>query len=1220
MVKTSLARSAAAALVLLALAASARAQSAGTISGTVQDVSGAALPGATVTATSPTQAVSQTTTTNPAGVFSLPQLPPGTYSVAAELSGFKRIEKSNVILTTRSSINVGVFVLEVGNVAETVTVEAETGRLQIQSESGERSDIVTNKQLRDLALNGRNISDLFKTIPGVIAGGTITTSTVQNVVGSFNVNGTRNNQNEYTVDGVTNLNLGNNNGALVTINPDAVEEVKVLTSNFQAEYSRAGAGFIALTTRGGTNEYRGGLRYFKRDEQWNANSYFNNANNRPRPFYSYDYYGWDFGGPVPFVGSKENPKLFFFLAQEYYEQQTPAANPTNTRVPTDLERHGDFSETRDGNGAFVVIRDPLTGQPFPGNAIPASRFAPGMEALMNVFPLPNAPEGGSLYNYTSQLPRDIPRREDIARVDWQIAPATRLSARYVHNKDEDVQPLGTTTAAFNVRLAQSDIVRRNGPGETFSLTLTHSFSSSLINEFTYGAGRGGVYIGPVDLNDVTRAHFGVTTPLLFAGADPSDTIPSVRFLGIPNQACPTTGVANCGTAVTDFNGTPFDQRFVINNFIDNLTKVTGAHTLKAGIYYQRANNRRTSFGPVQSNLVFANDAAHPQNTGHPFANALLGAFSSYTQAQEKITSNWFYQDVSFYLQDTWKAMPRLTLDYGLRVSHFQPTYDKEGRLSVFDPDLYNPAQAVRLYRPVCLGSPCVRRAIDPAVTALPTLENTLAASYIDGIVPNSGNPLNGMKDGGFETAAILLAPRLGFAWDATGDHKTVVRGGFGVSYDRYDTDRIADAITNPPGVQQVTLNNGLLSDLAGAGRSDRIPTQANVVGYQGDQKMTRIYSYSLGVQRDLGAGIVLDVAYVGTTTRNNPRQTDINVPGYGALFSAAAQDPTRYPNGVVPAVEPNLPAAHRDAGLAFSGLNVLGIDQLRPYPGYGSLRMRAFDGRSGFNSLQASLQRRFSRGFSFGVTYTLSQAKTDSSGPVVATHPFDMAAYDYAIASFDRTHYFVANYVWNIPKGSGLLGGGWLARAFLDNWTISGISWIASGNPVELTLNVAGVNVANRMVGTDAGGNAGGIQPRFYLSGDAKNGDGSLNPTAFVTPGVADYGPYDRFYVRNPGFNNHDLSIFKNFPLGGGGKRSLQLRLEMFNVLNHTQFSGYNLTTNVTNGAGQTGAAIFNNYTGLSPTNSTRPAGDTRPLGTFFGEYNAVRDPRIVQLAAKLYF
>ena len=169
-----------------------------------------------------------------------------------------------------------------------------------------------------------------------------------------------------------------------------------------------------------------------------------------------------------------------------------------------------------------MIRDPLTGQPFPGNLIPSSRFSPGMQALMGIFPLPNAPEGGSVYNFSSQPPRDVPRREDIIRVDWQIATATRLSARYIHNKDEDVQPLGTTTAAFNFPLTSSSVVRRNGPGDVFSATLTHSFSPTLVNEFTYGLGRGGVFIGPVELSEVSRDTLGVNTPLLFPGADPRE--------------------------------------------------------------------------------------------------------------------------------------------------------------------------------------------------------------------------------------------------------------------------------------------------------------------------------------------------------------------------------------------------------------------------------------------------------------------------------------------------------------------------------------------------------------------------------------------------------------------------------------------------------------------------------------------------------------------------
>jgi hypothetical protein len=319
--------------VAVSLATPAAAQSSGSITGTVEDVSGGVLPGASVMATNTTQYAVYTALTGEQGVFVFAEIPPGTYTIAVELSGFKRVEKRDVVLSIATKINAGVFVLDVGNVNETVTVAADAAQILLKTESAERSDLVTNTQLRELALNGRNIADLFKTIPGVIAGSTQTTSTVQNVVGSFSINGTRANQHEYTVDGVTNLNLGNNTGALVTLNPDAVEEVKVLTSNYQAEYGRAGGGYIALTTRGGTNQYRGGLRYFKRSEAFNANNYFNVINGRPKPFYRYDYAGWDFGGPVPLGGTPGARRLFFFAAQEYYQQKTPATSPTNIRVP-----------------------------------------------------------------------------------------------------------------------------------------------------------------------------------------------------------------------------------------------------------------------------------------------------------------------------------------------------------------------------------------------------------------------------------------------------------------------------------------------------------------------------------------------------------------------------------------------------------------------------------------------------------------------------------------------------------------------------------------------------------------------------------------------------------------------------------------------------------------------------------------------------------------------
>ena len=322
----------------------------------------------------------------------------------------------------------------------------------------------------------------------------------------------------------------------------------------------------------------------------------------------------------------------------------------------------------------------------------------------------------------------------------------------------------------------------------------------------------------------------------------------------------------------------------------------------------------------------------------------------------------------------------------------------------------------------------------------------------------------------------------------------------------------------------------------------------------------------------------------------------------------------------MPAVEPGLPAAHAAAGLSFSGANALAIDFLRPYQGYSDIIYYMFDGETSFNSLQASLQRRFSRSLTFGVSYTLSRAITTVSDDGTFTNNLDPQAYDRGPAAFDRTHYLVANYVWNLPPGGHLLGGGLFARGLLDNWTISGVSWFASGNPAELALVISGQDAGNRLLGTYTAGNGAGLQPRFYVNGDAQSAPNAINTAAFAAPAIGDKGPYPRSYLRNPGFQNHDLSVFKNFPLGGSSQRYLQLRFEAFNFLNMAEFSGVNRTTNLTNAAGQTGAAIFNNYTGLAVTNNTRPTGSTSVLGTFFGEYNATRDPRIIQIGVKVYF
>ena len=1193
------------------------------MAGTVKDSKGGVIPDATVTVVDQARANRRSVNTGPEGNFMFPELDPGTYNISVQAKGFKKSETTNVVLPVSSRISVGDIILEVGSLTDTITVEANAGSIQIQADSGERSDIVTNRDLRNIQLNGQNVVDMMKFIPGINVSGLVANaaSTVTNITGSFQINGTRSLQHEYTLDGITNLNLGNNTGALVSVNPDALEEVKVLTSNYQAEYGRSGGGVIALTTRGGTNDYHGGVRYFRRHDSMNANSYFNDLRGGQgtysRALYRYNFYGWDFGGPVfiPHVVHGKN-KLFFFASQEYYQQLVPQASSQNIRVPTALEKAGNFSQTVDGAGKAITVTDPTTKVAFPGNIIPTNRlYGPGT-AIMNFLPASNTTAGGNSYNYTSQTPSAYPRSETILRGDWMINDNARLSVRWVYNHDDQQFAYGTSTASWNWPLAITD--RKNGPGSVPSISLTKNFGPTVVNEFVFGIGRGGVTIAPQG-DAATRATTGINTPLLYPTANTTGLIPSLNFGSIASAG---------STANTSVYG-PFQQRFLIWQIMNNLTKIHGSHVFKFGFYFQSASNASNNQTHVESDLDFSNNASNPLNTGYGFANALLGVYNSYTQANGKPYQNYLYHDVSGYAQDTWKVNQHLTLDLGIRFSWYQPVYNTAGDGAYFDPTAFDPTKAERLYRPVCVGaSTCslgaaTYRALDPATAGAATLANTMPGYYVGKLVPGAGSISDGMvlvsngyPKGGVNTAKILPQPRVGFAYDVTGSHKTVIRGGFGISIDRYQSGDTGFGASNPPLVLTPTLQYGYLSDIQSGGNGILSPLSINAVTK--NISFPHMYSYSIGVQRNLGGGMVLDVSYVGMKTRNNPRRTNLNAPDYGTTFKAAAQDPTKFAGGVIPSTEPNLPSIYSTAGVSFSGANILGTDFLRPYQGYSDITYYVFDSKADYNSLQVGINRRFSKGLTFGVAYTWSKTMNTIGDETTMTRIVNPNL-DYQLAAFDRTHYIVGNFIWDLPKGSSIFGGNKVLGVVLDHWIFSGVTALASGMPTDVGLSISGQDAGTRLLGTVTSGNLSGQQMRFLLNGSPQTGS-TINMSALVVPGLGDTGPYPRMYLRNPWIVNQDLSLFKNIPMSGDGKRYLQLRLEAFNAPNHPQFSGYNLTSNVTNGAGATGSSIFSNFTGLVATNNLRPAGNTSVLGNYFGEPNNAQNMRVVQIAAKFYF
>ena len=1192
------------ALVALAFAgapAHARAQTtSASVSGTVQDPQGAVLPGVTVTLTSRTQGNNLVATTDTEGRFVFPIVRPDTYSLQVTLEGFKTLEQTNLVVNANDKFSAGILRMEVGAMSEEITV---TGRVsELQSASGERSFALESEALKNIANNGRALFNFATLVPGALQQGG-SGSEIGSVSG-FTVNGQRPNSNNITIDGVANIDTGDNGGNMATTNIDAVAEFKVLTNSYQAEYGRAVGAQLQVVTKSGSRDFHGSGYWYGRRSDWNANTW---TNKRVTPEIqpaktSRNDSGYTIGGPVfvPGTFNEDKRKLFFFWSQEFQRRTDPAAE-RQARVPTALERRGDFSQSVDTSGnPFPYIRDFTTGLPCSASdtrgcfqdggvlgRIPADRlYAPGM-AVLDIYPQANF-SGGSGLNFTSQVPNSAPRREELLRMDFQATDKWRITGRYMNTKEEILQAYGTTWAGNGSDQLPTPTLFLH-PGSNYMLAATGILNNSTSIELSWGRAANSLNY-ELQQEKLFRTAAGVGgLPYLFPDAVQGDYVPEFQFRG------GRTG--NAGQYQTDRG--PFTNENITHDVIANLTKVWGSHASKVGFYFQNSFKPQSIFASFNGRINFANDGNNPFDTGYGYANAAIGVFNTYTQASKYALPEWRYKNFEWYLQDNWKPNSRMTLDYGMRFYYLTPQWDTTLQASNFLPDRFDPNAAANLFVPVCIGvSPCSgsnRRGMDPRLVnsgVAPTAGNTVDARFVGRLTPGS-NRFNGaflagqgldeeLQDG----PTFKISPRLGVVYDLTGSGETILRGGFGIFYDRPQGNMVFDMIANAPGVLNSTLQWGRLQELtAAAGDPDPVLT-LNPTAY--DFEPPKVYQWNVGIQRKLFQNFIYDLAYVGSESRDLLRQIQINAVPRGATFLPQNQDPTRAPSSV-------------------PGATALPLDLLRPYPGYGAIRMWDYSGYANYNALQTSLTRRFENNYMFSVFYVWSKAlgiaNDDFSAGVPNVSDEEVRRLDYSYLNYDRPHNFVVNFIYQTPTLADNRALGLLA----NDWQISGVYRWTSGRPYGVGFSIPDIGNAN-LVGND--GNPGA---RIVLTCDPGRGWSDdpykqLDTSCFAPPQPGSDGAESaRFFVRAPPINNLDLSLSKNFGFVRGVK--VEVRLDMFNALNHTQFTGVNATAN------------FASLTDRTITNLPYDAnGNLVRANNGFGAINGVAPPRTLQLVTRLTF
>jgi len=1126
----------------------------GSITGSVKDSSGASVAGARVKLVQAATGAEREEATNGRGDFVVSNLPPGEYTLSVSQPGFKTVERKGLRLSASEILPADV-VLEVGAVAETVTVTAQGA--VVQTASAERAGLVSSSQVENLLIRSRTVMGLLSLLPGVVDQGGGSESIDRNW--NLSVNGNRRNTVSVSLDGATLNALGNNFNAVIGVSQDAIAEVKVLQTNYQAEYGRMSGANVTLVSKSGTRQFHGLGSYFKRHEQFNANDFFNNRLTQPKARYRFNTWSYNVGGPVyiPEHFNRNRDKLFFFFSQEYWPLR--AGQPLGqVTVPTELERNGDFSQSLDLNNRLISVVDPVTRQAFPGNRVPASRLDPNGQALLKFLPLPNFFDrnlSAGRYNYLFQTENQTPQRMETLKLDYNINSNNLLTANFSDYSDVEVGAVGAgTSGAVNWPQFRKKTTHN---GKLLIVRYTRIFSPRLVNEMNAGFSDR-PEIGSFEEKDLQRNQrktVGFNTPQFHPESNPYSVVPNASFGGV-------TGAAN----LLIEGRFPLLTEHKIFSLTDNLTRTLTAHTVKVGFYADRFWRNASDTLEFNGAFDFGRNANNPIDTGYAYSNAVMGVFSAYTEASSRPFGYYRVSNIEWFAQDNWKVTRRLTLELGMRFSWIEPIFERDNRVSTFVLSRFDRARQVQLITPAMVDG---RR-----VGINPVTKETYPAALIGAIAPGTGDPVNGLvvpaSDKSYpraliENRGIHFAPRFGFAFDPFGKGKTAIRGGFGFFYNRQNL----SAVINPfamqaPMVQRPVISFGYLSTLSS---SSGLLSPGAILGIDRAGLTPTVMNSSFTIQQNVGWGTVLEAGYVTSLGRHLMWVRNLNSIPFGSTFDPKNADPTSTTN----------PKAALPGGF------------LRPMIGYTNINQRDWGSNSSYHSLQVQANRRFTRGAQFGASWTWSKAMGYNNNDTDAvSFLLPVKVWNYGLLQFDRTHVFSLNWLWDLPKAP------WenpLVTRVLNGWQLSGITSFVSGQPLSVGL---GTTVAVDTTGSPTDGARVVVTGNPVLPKSERTFSRNFRTEVFQMPAKGTVGNAANTVIRGPGINNWDVAIFKNFPLHGERTR-LQFRAEFYNFFNHTQFSALDASTR------------FDPTTGAQ-TNAR------------FGEFTASRTPRIGQLALRLYF